>query len=253
MIIPHWGGADNIRVIYDKTTDLVWIDTPLYEWVDLGLPSGILWADRNVGAKKPEDVGLYFAWGETEGYRIGKIVETINSYDKVIMNTIDGVETTRTFDFENYKYSSGNKYNTLTKYNTDSSFGYVDNLTLLEMSDDAAYQSNNTCRMPSYDELEELINNTERRLENGCVLFTSKINGKTIKLPNSGYISGDINDMKFTATIWTNTLWCTLNGSNSNLTSCAKTVLFNGDSIDWGSSTDFMTRSNGLPIRAVKE
>ena len=39
-----------------------------YEFVDLGLPSGTLWADRNVGAEKPEDFGLYFAWGETEGY-----------------------------------------------------------------------------------------------------------------------------------------------------------------------------------------
>lgn len=33
----------------------------LYEWVDLSLPSGLLWASTNVGAEKPEDFGLYFA------------------------------------------------------------------------------------------------------------------------------------------------------------------------------------------------
>lgn len=34
-------------------------------YVDLGLPSGTLWADRNVGASSYEDYGDYFAWGET--------------------------------------------------------------------------------------------------------------------------------------------------------------------------------------------
>ena len=34
--------------------------------IDLGLPSGTLWANMNVGASKPEDYGGYYAWGETE-------------------------------------------------------------------------------------------------------------------------------------------------------------------------------------------
>lgn len=38
------------------------------ELIDLGLPSGNLWADRNIGADAPEQKGLYFAWGEIEGY-----------------------------------------------------------------------------------------------------------------------------------------------------------------------------------------
>ena len=37
-----------------------------YEYVDLGLPSGTLWATCNVGADSPEEYGDYFAWGETE-------------------------------------------------------------------------------------------------------------------------------------------------------------------------------------------
>ena len=39
---------------------------PVYEYVDLGLPSGTLWATRNLGANSPEESGDYFAWGETE-------------------------------------------------------------------------------------------------------------------------------------------------------------------------------------------
>ena len=39
-----------------------------YNAVDLALPSGILWADRNVGAESVEVCGTYFAWGETDGY-----------------------------------------------------------------------------------------------------------------------------------------------------------------------------------------
>ena len=38
-----------------------------HRWVDLGLPSGTLWATMNVGASSPEDYGDYFAWGETLG------------------------------------------------------------------------------------------------------------------------------------------------------------------------------------------
>ncbi|MBR5053872.1 MAG: hypothetical protein IKW91_11695, partial [Bacteroidaceae bacterium] len=37
-----------------------------HEYVDLGLPSGTLWATCNIGAESPEDYGDYFAWGETE-------------------------------------------------------------------------------------------------------------------------------------------------------------------------------------------
>lgn len=39
-----------------------------YDYVDLGLPSGTLWATCNVGASKPSEYGLYFQWGDTKGY-----------------------------------------------------------------------------------------------------------------------------------------------------------------------------------------
>ena len=39
-----------------------------YKAIDLGLPSGLKWSDRNVGAGKETDYGLYFQWGDTVGY-----------------------------------------------------------------------------------------------------------------------------------------------------------------------------------------
>ncbi|MCQ2315083.1 MAG: hypothetical protein MJZ85_00135 [Bacteroidales bacterium] len=74
-------------------------------YVDLGLPSGTLWATCNVGADKPEDYGGYFAWGETK-----KKTE---------------------YSWNPYKWCNGS-YNTLTKYCTHSDCGTVDNKTVLD-------------------------------------------------------------------------------------------------------------------------
>ena len=45
-------------------------DSTTHTYVDLGLPSGILWATCNVGATKPEEYGDYFAWGETKPKKV---------------------------------------------------------------------------------------------------------------------------------------------------------------------------------------
>ena len=44
-----------------------------HEYVDLGLPSGTMWATCNVGADKPEDEGLLFQFGRVDGYKYGDI------------------------------------------------------------------------------------------------------------------------------------------------------------------------------------
>ena len=41
-----------------------------HEYVDLGLPSGIKWAACNIGAKTPEENGMYFSWGDVEGFKL---------------------------------------------------------------------------------------------------------------------------------------------------------------------------------------
>ena len=74
-----WRGEDVVlpNVSYCKDNNLYYNPfvkpTSSYVAVDLGLPSGLLWADRNVGATSPEDAGLYFAWGDTVGYTAEQI------------------------------------------------------------------------------------------------------------------------------------------------------------------------------------
>ena len=164
-----------------------------YEFVDLGLPSGTLWADRNVGAEKPEDFGLYFAWGETQGY------------------TGDDVKNgEKQFDWPYYKLCGGSN-STLTKYNTDSYYGTVDTLTTLEQVDDAAYVSDNTCRMPTKVDFEELTANTTSTWEtlNGVNgrRFTSKTNGNSIFVPAAGFCdSGSVDDVGSEGGLWGSSL-----------------------------------------------
>lgn len=86
-----------------------------HNYVDLGLPSGILWATCNVGAASPEDYGDHFAWGETT------------------------VKTT--YGWNDYKYCVGGDYDQLTKYCNRRDLGYngfTDTLSLLQPEDDAA-------------------------------------------------------------------------------------------------------------------
>lgn len=159
-----------VNIILGKTPPDV-IDNDEHEYVDLGLPSGTLWATCNVGAANPEDYGDYFAWGETEGYNSGKTE----------------------FSWSTYKWCNGS-YNTLTKYNTDSNYGVVDNETELDLEDDAAYVNWGAewC-MPSLEQFRELINNsyttTEWITQNGVDGFkiTSNANGNSIFLPSAGY------------------------------------------------------------------
>ena len=226
--------AEDIRVVYDKTTDLVWIDTPqpLCGFVDLGLPSGLKWASCNVGAEKPEDFGLYFAWGETQGY--------------------SGITSDKGFYWGDYKYSSGQTSSTstsfkgLTKYNTNSASGTVDNLTVLEQVDDAAYTSDKTCRMPTRADFEELIANTTSVWEtlNGVNgrRFTSKTNGNSIFVPAAGFcLSGSVRNVGSYGYLWSSSLY------ESNPRS-GWYLGFNSDNVGVNDSGG---RCNGFTVRAV--
>ncbi|MCR5130097.1 MAG: hypothetical protein K6C10_01375 [Prevotella sp.] len=137
-------------------------------YVDLGLPSGTKWASCNIGASQPEYPGSYFAWGETTG-------------DK------------KAYSWATYKYCEGTN-TTLTKYCSDSSYGTVDNLTGLEISDDAAYVNwGNNWRIPSKDQWDELETECTwtAASKNGWGGFeVTGPNGNTIFLPNGGEYAG---------------------------------------------------------------
>ena len=146
-----------------------------HEYVDLGLPSGTLWATCNIGANSPEEYGDYFAWGET----------TVQD----------------SYEWGTYQWCEGS-YNTLTKYCNDDAFGYngfTDDPALTELvaGDDAATANWGVkWRMPTIGQFEELINSeytetawTTENGVNGCRI-TSKSNGKSIFLPAAGYRQG---------------------------------------------------------------
>lgn len=209
----------------DENGLVYFMENSLYEFVDLGLPSGTLWATTNVGASKPEDFGLYFAWGETQGY--------------------SGITDTKKFNWSDYKLCDGNPF-AINKYNFNSSYGAVDNLTTLEQVDDAAYQSDNICRIPTFDNIKELTANTTSVWEtlNGINgrRFTSKTNSNSIFIPANGqYSDGVLNYNNSYGCIWSNTL------SSSNSRNACVLGFYSAyvEVGDYG-------RCNGYTIRPVK-
>lgn len=158
-----------------------------HDYVDLGLPSGTLWATTNIGATNPEDYGDYFAWGETQPKEV--------------------------YNWSTYMWCNGDNY-TLTKYCNDSSHGYngfVDNKTELDTEDDAATANwGEVWRMPSLEQFQELLNNctTQWATINGVNgrLLTSTINGETLFLPANGYLDGSTLEGNGWGNYWSRTL-----------------------------------------------
>ena len=162
----------DVTCLVDYLLSGSWPDNPVSppvegDWVDLGLPSGTIWATRNVGASAPEDYGDYFAWGETAP----------KDY----------------YHYSTYKWYRSDDYSAgFTKYCTYSSYGYngfTDGKTELDPSDDAACAHYPGGRMPSLEQIQELRYNctwqwTQRNGVNGQ-LGTGP-NGNTIFLPAAG-------------------------------------------------------------------
>lgn len=193
--------------------------------VDLGLPSGTKWADRNVGADKPEDYGDYFAWGETA--------------------------PKSDYSWSTYKW--GKDYDKLTKYCNDSSLGlngFTDTLTELVSGDDAASVNwGGDWRMPTSEEISELINNTNSEWvtnyngtgKNGYKFTNKSDASKHIFLPAAGY--RDDTSSYYVGSLgyyWSSSLSTSDPGDAYGLD-------FDSDGVDLGSS-----RGNGHSVRPVR-
>lgn len=189
-----------------------------HDFVDLGLPSGTLWATMNLGAASPEETGAYFQWGSVQGFFPNQI-----GNDKKV------------FSLESYDLWDGNDFTTYHKGSR------------LKMVDDAARV--NWCglwHIPTYNQIVELLAFTKpewTRL-NGVPgrLFTSKKDKtKSIFIPAGGdAVKGTILDTESYGFIWSSTL-------NKEHIAYAKYLMlwygsaFIGDDI----------RSSGLSVRAV--
>jgi len=191
-------------------------------WVDLGLPSGTLWATCNVGASSPEDYGDYFAWGETAP----------KDY----------------YNWSTYKWCNGS-YTTLTKYCTRSDYGYngfVDNKTELDPEDDAATVNwGPSWRMPTTEQQRELCEKcssvwTTQNGVNGR-LFTGP-NGNTLFLPAAGgRWHESLDNAGSSGYYWSRTL-------NSNGPNGAFSLKFSSGGVHW----NIYGRYDGLSVRAVR-
>ncbi|MBO5974599.1 MAG: hypothetical protein J6P95_02615 [Paludibacteraceae bacterium] len=148
-----------------------------YDYVDLGLPSGLNWATCNVGATKPEEYGNYYAWGEVEP----KEVYTWSTY-KFMDSSVNDWTGVNKYTFADYQ-TSGVWY--------DNSGNFIgDNKTVLDPEDDAAFVNmGGSWRMPTIEEQKELIDEctwTWTTLNGVNGYNVEGPNGNSIFLPAAG-------------------------------------------------------------------
>lgn len=199
-----------VVVVYDKNSDKKETVTiiqeektrpetkPSYvEAVDLGLPSGLLWASMNVGAKKNNEDGTYVSWGETEGATCidpteykweGKLDFTIENYKYYKSSTETSTDN---------GFTETTTYSGYTKYvcNSAGYKGYKDNKTTLDPEDDFATVSwGGKWKTPTAEDMLELKNNCTWSYGsidgiNGCKITGP--NGKWIFIPSPKTCEGE--------------------------------------------------------------
>ena len=170
-------------VYYNPTTP----PAPSHEYVEIG---GVKWATMNVGATDITDYGLYFQWGDTQGYTADQV---------------GSEEGQKYFDWEDYKYASietgtsssgsGGTTIVMTKYNGS------DGKTVLDASDDAVTAAwGGNWRMPTKDEFEALgtattsvwTSNYGGSGVDGFVLTDKTDSSKTLFFPAAGFFTEGI-------------------------------------------------------------
>lgn len=181
-IVAHSPEYKQVHIITDFFP-LVWRATEeAPEMIDMGLPSGTLWAKWNLGAKINTDFGNYYAWGETD--------------------------TKDAFSWGNYKYSNNGQQNSLTKYNTKSYYGKVDNKTQLDATDDRMKaKCGYYYAIPTRAEWQELLDNCSYGYRDGAITLSGPHGEGPILLPYAGYRSGmNLYDDKTDGYYWSSTL-----------------------------------------------
>ena len=229
----EWSNADAVTLAAGKTYDLAVSasTSPVcqingHQFVDMG--GGRKWAACNVGAENPWDRGDYFAWGE--------------------------IAKKDTYGFTTYAHGSSSS--SFTKYCTDparSATGSPDNLTELQLSDDAARQNwGGSWRTPTEADWTWLRENCTWAWQDDYdgtgvkgMLITSDINGNTIFLPATGYYYQDKLNFKDYGYYWSSTLWISPFGIE-----CAFSVCFQSN-YGYVPTHKASDRYCGLPVRPV--
>ena len=167
------------------------------EFVDLGLPSGTLWATRNLGAETPEDYGYYFSWGNVVGRK----------------------PNGTTFD---YNWGTDNNGN----YASTPGAALTGDIPTNMDYDAVQRYMGGSCKMPTTTQFAELFNSSyttnEWTTKNGVNgrLVTSKINGNSIFFPAAGFGNGtSLYGAGSDGVYWSRSLCSSANGDSLNFNS----------------------------------
>ena len=141
-------GANYGRILLTDDDKILLKGFPIiYNAIDLKLPSGTLWADRNIGATDIYDGGKLFQWGDPTPYDIPE-----HNGDTII-------EGQKMFRWNDYKWNPSGDGSTFTKYNG------TDGKTTLDPEDDAAHVNmGGTWKMPTKEQVIELFKGTTQEL-----------------------------------------------------------------------------------------
>ena len=182
-------------------------------FVDLALPSGLLWCEHNVGASTPYEDGLYFSWGNITGH-----------------TGTDG-----------YDFGTSND----GPYASTDGAALTGNIPTNGTYDAARHNMGAPCRMPTVGEFQELNNNCDSEWtdEDGVAgrRFTSRINGNSIFFPASGYRYGtSLLNRGTYGNYWSASLYSQTIGYN---------LYFNSSGVNPAYDS---SRFYGFPVRAVQ-
>lgn len=201
-----------------------------HKYVEIG---GLKWATMNIGASKPSDYGLYFAWGDTQGYT----AEQVGSG-----------EGQKYFGWADYKYGNGTSSpgaTGMTKYNE------TDGKTILEASDDAAVANwGGSWRMPTTAEFQALgaaVNTAWTQVNNvyGMLCTDKEDSSKTLFFPSAGVChSGRVRGVGNLGygSCWHSSLY-------TNDRQSAYNLVFDSSKANWGNS--YRLRYVGCSVRPV--
>ncbi len=194
-----------------------------HEYVEIG---GLKWATMNIGASQPSDYGLYFAWGDTQGYTADQV---------------GSGEGQKYFGEHDYKYYDSEN-EVMTKYNDE------DGLTILQPSDDAVTAAwGGNWRMPTNEEVQVLKTSTtsawtadyEGSGVAGLVLTSNDDSSKNLFFPAVSYVdSGYVINFGNNGCYWSSTKYDTFDAYDLSF----------GD--DWIADNDYY-RYYGFSVRGV--
>lgn len=218
---------DSGEVHYNQSTP----PTPSHDFVEIG---GVKWATMNVGANSITDTGLYFQWGDTQGYTAAQV---------------GSGEGQKYFGWADYKYGNGTSSpdaTGMTKYNS------TDGKTVLDLSDDAVAAAwGGNWRMPTtaeYVALGEAVNSAwtadyQGSGVSGLVLTDKTDSSKVLFFPAAGYFSGgSVRNVGSYGNYWSSSV-------NSSNVQYALGLTFNSSSVHWQSNLNY--RFRGFAVRGV--